>query len=207
MTWRRHPRLRERAHLWKVQGLMRAARDSELGPHLERSARLAGVLAHSLGLSAEQVRHIAAAAALHDIGKIGIADAILLKPAPLDDHEWAVMQRHTVIGAGLLAVKRSPLLELGREIALWHHECWDGSGYPLGLRGREIPLAARIVKLCDQYDALRSPRCYKPAYDHEIACGVLLQGDDRTRPEHFEPRILEVFREIHLQFEALWRAL
>jgi len=206
---RRRTREIQAIHRDTISRLMRAAhfRDHETGTHLARISRLSGLLAHELGLPAERVRAIETAAALHDVGKIGIEDAILHKPGPLDDDEWELMKRHTLLGAELLAGSSSPLLELGREIALYHHECWDGSGYPHGLRAEEIPLPARIVMICDVYDALRSERPYKPAYDHHTVCGILLAGDGRTRPEHFDPRLLDLFRRSHRRFEAEWRAL
>ena len=206
---RRHRRELRTLQHDTVLRLMRAAkfRDSETGTHLHRISRLSGVLAHRLGLPLQQVRLIEAAAALHDLGKIGIEDSILHKAAPLDPREWEIMKRHTTIGAELLQGSSSPLLELGCQIALSHHERWDGSGYPHGRAGEAIPLAARIVMLADQYDALRSNRRYKPSYDHETACRILLHGDGRTRPEHFDPELLALFGEIQQQVKAIWRAL
>jgi putative two-component system response regulator len=206
---RRRTREIQAIHRDTISRLMRAARfrDDETGTHLVRISRLSAILARELGLSEKRVRSIETAAALHDIGKIGVEDAILHKPGPLDAGEWERMKRHTLLGAELLAGSSSPLLELGREIALHHHECWDGSGYPYGLRGEEIPLPARIVMICDVYDALRSERPYKPAYDHDTVCGILLEGDGRTRPEHFDPKLLDLFRRSHRRFEVEWRAL
>lgn len=179
----------------------------ETGAHLCRISHLVGVLALHSDFPREQIDMIRAAAALHDIGKIAIADAILNKSGALDAEEWEIVKQHPTVGAALLPASLSPVLRCAREVALSHHECWDGSGYPQGLRGEEIPLPARMVALCDQYDALRSRRPYKPSCDHATACGILFKGDDRTRPEQFDPRLLELFRRIHPHFETLWQSL
>ena len=109
------------------------------------------------------------AAALHDVGKIGVPDAVLRKAGPLDDEEWELMKQHTVIGAGILAGSRSHIVQMAEEIARTHHEHWDGSGYPEGLRGEEIPLVGRICAICDVFDALTSTRPYKPSWDVDEA--------------------------------------
>ena len=134
------------------------------GNNLLRLSRYAGVLAEAIGLSDEDAWAIESAAPLHDIGKIGIPDAILLKPAPLTEAEQAVMRRHPTIGHDILQESSSRFVRLGASIALNHHENYDGSGYPSGLAGEAIPIAARIVGLADAFDALTTPRPWKPAY-------------------------------------------
>jgi len=141
---------------------------------------------------------------MHDIGKLGVPDAVLHKEGALDGREWEMMKRHCAFGASLLKGSASPLLETAREIALTHHERWDGTGYPQGLRGEEIPISGRIVMLVDQYDALRSQRCYKPPFDHETTRRILLEGDNRTRPEHFDPRLLDAFSALHRELKAIY---
>jgi putative two-component system response regulator len=130
---------------------------------------------------------------MHDIGKIGVPDHILLKPGPLTPDEWTVMRGHTSMGAKILGNSKSPYLQMGAEIALDHHEQWDGGGYPNGKRGEAISLPARIMNICDIYDALRSARPYKPSFDHFTTVDVMTRGDGRTRPEHFDPALLSAF--------------
>lgn len=199
----------ENAHLDTVFRLLQATklRDTETGVHLRRIAHLVELVACEVGLGEEEARCIGEASKLHDIGKIGISDAILRKRGPLSNGEWAIMHQHTVIGAELLSGSPSPLLQRAERIALNHHECWDGSGYPYGLRGEEIPLEARIVMICDQYDALRSVRSYKPAYDHGSVCEILLHGDGKTRPQHFDPQLLALFRDLEGRFQEVWEEL
>lgn len=199
----------ESAELDTVRRLMQAAkfRDNETGVHLRRISRLCAELASHLDWSDEEIQQVQKASALHDIGKIGISDSILRKRGPLDNAEWDAMKQHTLIGAQLLDGSQSPLLECAREIALSHHERWDGSGYPYGLEKHEIPHRARLVMICDQYDALRSVRPYKPAYDHATVCEILLEGDGKTRPQHFDPQLLDLFATIHPRFETIWNEL
>jgi response regulator RpfG family c-di-GMP phosphodiesterase/nitrogen-specific signal transduction histidine kinase len=199
----------ERAHYETALHLIKAARlkTSELSGHLTRIGLLAAELARGLDVREEAVKLLAAAAPLHDIGKIGVPDAVLLKPGPLNSDEWELAKRHTVLGARILSNSSSRLLHAAREIALTHHERWDGSGYPSGLKGAAIPLFGRIVMLVDQYDALRSERPYKPPFDHHRTCGILLDGDGRTDPGHFDPTVLEVFADTRDRFEEVFDSI
>jgi putative two-component system response regulator len=196
----------ERAYLDTVMRLTLASeyKDEETGSHIRRLSYYAETVALKLGWSAEAARQLRSATPLHDVGKIAVPDRVLLKPGPLDADEWALMMRHTEFGASLLKGSPSPVLQLGAQIARSHHERWNGSGYPDGLRGEQIPVAARIVMLVDQYDALRSRRPYKATLDHEQTVQVILAGDGRTLPEHFDPALLAVFREAHPELEYIF---
>lgn len=148
-------------------------RDTGTSAYLERMARLAGLIAEEMGLSEEEVRNIELAAPLHDIGKIAIPDSILMKPAALSEEETTLMRTHPKIGFDLLDGSQNRFIQLGATIALRHHERYDGSGYPDGLKGDEIPLVARIVTVADVFDALISPRPYKRAWSVEEALEYL----------------------------------
>ena len=176
--------------------LARAAeyKDEETGDHIKRISYYCQELAQSMGMDTAFVDAIVFASPMHDVGKIGIPDHILLKPGPLDAEEWAVMRSHTVLGAAIIGEhSRSPYLSMARAIALGHHERWDGSGYPSGQKGDDIPLPARIMCVADIYDALRSHRPYKPPLDHDTAMSIILKGDKRTQPKHFDPHVLASF--------------
>jgi CHASE2 domain-containing sensor protein len=174
------------------------SRDGDTGAHIERMSRLCERLALAAGWSeakAELMRH---ASALHDVGKIGIPDRVLLKPGRLDDPEWTVMKSHAEKGAVLLSDSRSDLLQLAEVIARTHHERWDGSGYPRGLAGEEIPLAGRICAICDVFDALVSPRPYKDPWAVKSALAEI-----RSQSGHqFDPDLVDIFVELDLHSAA-----
>lgn len=186
--------------------LMRAAeyRDDETGAHIRRISYYTKQLAKAAGMDEEYCNTIFLASPMHDIGKIGIPDNILLKPGKLEPQEWVVMKRHTTIGAEILAGGSSPYIKMGQQIALSHHEHWDGSGYPHGLSGENIPLAARIMALCDVYDALRSKRPYKPSMEHQKVIEIIRHGDERIKRSHFDPELTEVFLSHHDLFEDIY---
>ncbi|MHB1758480.1 MAG: HD domain-containing phosphohydrolase [Leptospirillum sp.] len=179
-----------------IETLIRAAqkKDEETGSHLKRIAYYCKELAIRLGMTADYTDLIFRASPMHDVGKIGIPDRILLKQGPLDREEWAIMRTHTTLGANIIGEKNLSLeLAMGYDIALGHHERWDGCGYPLGRKGEEIPLCARIMALADVYDALRSRRPYKEPFDHDLSVAIIQKGDGRVCPEQFDPQLLAIF--------------
>jgi putative two-component system response regulator len=164
-------------------------RDDNTYAHTERVARTSFMLAGRLGYSDEQAAIMSHAAPLHDVGKLAVPDAILRKPGRLSPAEFELIKRHTGAGRAILAGSDFSVLRLGEEIASSHHEHWDGSGYPDGLRGDAIPLSGRIVALADVFDALTHVRCYKPAWEVEEAVGEIA----RLRARQFDPDVVEAF--------------
>lgn len=181
----------ERARVEILERLARAAeyRDDDTGEHTRRVGDLSAAIGRVLGCSDEEVELLARAAPLHDIGKIGVPDAILLKPAKLSKEEFEVMRTHTTIGARILSGSDVPLLRLAASIALTHHERWDGGGYPEGLSGEAIPLVGRIVSVADIYDALTHSRPYKPAWSVEEAVAEIRAQAGRQ----LDPGVVEAF--------------
>jgi putative two-component system response regulator len=177
-----------------IRRLGRAAefKDNETGMHVVRMSHFARLIAERLGAAPEWVELVFNASPMHDIGKIGIPDRVLLKPGKLDAEEWAIMQQHPVIGADILGDHDSPLLEMARTIALYHHEKWDGTGYPEGLAGMAIPLEARIVAIADVFDAVTSERPYKRAWAIGDAVKLIQDGAGT----HFDPDLVSIFEAV-----------
>ena len=187
-------------------------RDNETGAHILRTQRYVKALAEQLRthprfaatLDDETIDLLYKSAPLHDIGKVGIPDAILLKPGKLTDEEFAIMRGHAKIGADALVIAERSLgensfLRIAREIALTHHEKWDGRGYPAGLRGAEIPVSGRLMAVADVYDALISKRVYKPAFSHEKAMAIIREG----RGSHFDPDVVDAMNAIEATFQKI----
>ena len=188
-----------------VQRLGRAAeyKDNETGLHVIRMSHFAQLLALAAGCSPAWAEDLLNAAPMHDVGKIGIPDAVLRKPGPLDADEWATMRRHPEIGAEIIGEHPSGVLQLAREIALAHHEKWDGSGYPRGLAGEAIPLSARIVAIADVFDALTTRRPYKEPWPVQDA----LDHIAAQAGKHFDPALVALFAPLLpqlLEIRARW---
>jgi putative two-component system response regulator len=193
------------AELEVIRRLSRAAefRDDETGRHILRISYVVHLLARGLGLPGETCEMLLYTSPMHDVGKIGIPDAILLKPGKLDPEEWEIMKKHTIIGARILKGPR-PLDQMAEQIALSHHEKWNGKGYPEGLKGEEIPMCGRLVAIADVYDALVSRRVYKPPMPEADALKIIREESG----QHFDPVVVECFfnhtdeiREIYRQYK------
>ena len=198
----------EEAFKLSISLLARAAErhDEVTGNHILRVNEYAYALARAAGQPDAWCDEIRYSAQLHDVGKMSVDAAVLRKKGELSAAEWEEMRRHPLHGYEIL--RHSPRLAMAADIARCHHEKWDGSGYPAGLKGEAIPLAARIVAVVDVYDALRAPRPYKSGLSHEEACRVLFDGDDRTHPEEqFDPALLALFRAHHAAFDGIWTKL
>lgn len=175
--------------------------------HIIRIRLYALRLAEAFGMDESFCDHFGHASAMHDIGKIGISDAILTKPGELSPEELELVRTHTTIGKDILSNNSAPYFQMAQEIAHSHHECWDGSGYPFGLKGEDIPLSGRLMKLIDVYDALRGKLCYNPeSLSHVQAIEVLKNGDDRSRPDHFDPKVLSCFLSNADAFEEIYQS-
>jgi putative two-component system response regulator len=179
------------ASLDTIYRLSRASeyKDEDTGAHIKRMSNYSASVARQMGPSKDDVDTILYAAPMHDAGKIGIPDKILLKPGKFDLDEWEIMKQHTTIGGKILSGSDSEFIKLAEVIALTHHEKWDGSGYPNGLRGREIPLAGRITAIADVFDALTSKRPYKDAFPLEKSFAIIREG----RSSHFDPEVVDAF--------------
>jgi putative two-component system response regulator len=170
-------------------GLAAEYRDDQTGRHVLRMAHYAVAVARQLGFAAEALDELFHAALMHDIGKLAMPDSILHKPGPLDPTEWAVMKRHPLVGARILSGSDSEIIRLAEVVALTHHEKWDGSGYPHGLKGSTIPLVGRIVAICDVFDALSVRRPYKEALPLDRTYEILRSGNG----SHFDPDVVRAF--------------
>jgi response regulator RpfG family c-di-GMP phosphodiesterase len=196
----------ESAFDYVVYALARAAEanDEDTGNHIVRVGRYCVLIAEKLGMPRKFTDIIRIQSTLHDVGKIHIKPEILKKSGNLTPEEWESVKKHPVYGAAIIG--EHVRLTMAKNIAISHHERWDGSGYPFGLKGAEISIEGRIANIADQYDALRNPRLYKPPYDHETTCTIILEGDGKTMPSHFDPEMLRAFREIAPQFQETYEA-
>ena len=189
----------DEAFLYTITSLARAAEanDEETGNHIQRVGNYCAAICRQIGYTDEMAEIIAQQSQLHDVGKIHIPPETLKKPGQLTEAEMVLMREHTIFG-------NHPRLEIARTIAQYHHERWDGSGYPFGICGTAIPMNARIVTIADTYDALRNKRSYKPSLDHDAVCRIIMEGDGRTEPSHFDPDLLQTFKKTNREFDEIY---
>jgi HD-GYP domain-containing protein (c-di-GMP phosphodiesterase class II) len=198
----------ENAFIYTIEALARSceAADEDTGNHIVRVNRYSEELSKALGMPDQFIESIAYSAQMHDVGKVHIPTTIIRKEGPLDDEEMAIMKQHPAFGARIIG--DAPRLAMAREIALTHHENWNGSGYPGNLKGEAIPLSGRIVKVADIYDALRSKRSYKPSLSHEQVLKIFCNGDSRISPdEHFDPAVLQAFFQLERVMAGIYAEL
>lgn len=178
--------------------------DEDAGQHMHRFGLYCKLMAEHCNMSDVDIKTIQLQSQLHDVGKIYIPQAILRKIGKLTEEEWEVVKMHTIHGARIIG--NHPRMKMARNIALTHHERWNGTGYPHGLKGEEIPIEGRIAALADTYDTLRMKRSYKDACDHAAACRAILEGDERSTHDAFDPDLLLIFRQFHWQFNDIFEA-
>ena len=181
----------ESSHLDTIRRLAIAAefKDNDTGEHIVRMSRFSSMIARAYGQDEKYCNLLEQASPMHDIGKIGIPDDVLKKPGELTEEEWALMRKHPEYGANMLSGSDVPVLQMAEEVALGHHEKFDGSGYPSNLKGEQIPLSARIVALADFFDALTMDRCYRPAFSDEKALTMIKENSGT----HFDPSVVKAF--------------
>ncbi|MDH5559430.1 MAG: response regulator [Deltaproteobacteria bacterium] len=170
-------------------GLAAEYRDNETGLHIIRMSKMSQIIGLGAGMLPSEAELLLNASPMHDIGKIGIPDRVLIKPGKLDAEEWEIMKTHAAIGGEMLKGHSSPLLKMAQDVAISHHEKWDGSGYPHGLKGEEIPLVGRVCAVADVFDALTSTRPYKKAWPIQEAVDLIV----KDKGTHFDPKLVEVF--------------
>lgn len=181
----------ESSHLDTIRRLAIAAefKDNDTGEHIVRMSRFSSMIARAYGQSEKYCDLLEQASPMHDIGKIGIPDDVLKKPGKLTEEDWVLMRKHAEYGANILSGSDVPVLQMAKEVALSHHEKFDGSGYPANLKGEQIPLSARIVALADFFDALTMKRCYRPAFSDEKALSMIKENSG----SHFDPNVVKAF--------------